>query len=310
MGRYLIIKISRALLTLMAVTTFAFFVLKLSGDPSQIMLSPDTPPEVVEAFRRVWGLDLPIWQQYLQYWQNLLHGDFGHSMRDNRPVLDIVMSRLPATLVLAIPTLILKLSLGVSAGICAALLRNTWADRTIIVASVLGYAVPNFVTGFILVIIFAVNLDWLSTGGYDDLSDMILPVITLGTAGAAVLARFTRSAMVDVLGQPYVRAALAKGLSWRKVVVFHVMPNAAIPTVTIIGLMVGSLIGGAVVVETVFSWPGIGRLLVQSVSNRDLMIVQALLILFSITMVTANLIVDILYGFLDPRVRVQTAAPK
>lgn len=310
MERYLIIKISRALVTLIAVTTFAFFILKLSGDPALIILSPDAPPEVVVAFRRAWGLDLPVWEQYLRYWGNILQGDFGHSMRDNRPVLDLIVSRLPATLVLAIPTLILKVSIGIPAGVCAALMRNSWADRTIIVGSALGYAVPNFVMGFILVIIFAVNLGWLSTGGFDDPTDMILPVITLGTAGAAVIARFTRSAMVDVLGQPYVRAALAKGLPWRKVVIFHVMPNAAIPTVTIIGLMVGSLVGGAVVVETVFSWPGIGRLLVQSVSNRDLMVVQALLIIFSITMVTANLIVDILYGILDPRVRVQATGRK
>ena len=304
-GQYFLVKSARAVVTLVAVTTFAFFVLNASGDPAQIMLSPDTPPEVIEAFRRAWSLDQPLWQQYLRYWGNILQGDFGQSMRDGRPVLDLINERLPATLALAVPALLLKLAVGIPAGVCAALMRNSWLDRATIVVSVLGYSVPNFVMGFVLVIIFAVMLGLVSSGGFDEPSDLILPVITMGTAGAAIIARFTRSAMVDVLGQPYVRAAQAKGLPWAKVVLFHVLPNAAIPTVTIVGLMVGSLVGGAVVVESVFSWPGIGRLLVQSVSNRDLMVVQALLLMIAAAMVTANLTVDLLYGLLDPRVRVQ-----
>jgi peptide/nickel transport system permease protein len=305
MARYFILRFLRALLSLFAVTTFAFFVLMASGDPAEIMLSPDTPTEVVEAFRRTWGLDQPLWQQYLRYWGNIMHGDFGQSMRDGRPALDVILSRLPATLALAIPALCIKVMIGVPAGVCAALMRNTWVDRATIFASVLGYAIPNFVMGFLLVVVFTVKLGGFSSGGFATPNDVVLPAITLGTAGAAIIARFTRSAMVDVLGQPYVRAAQAKGLPWRRVVVRHVLPNAAIPTVTIIGLMVAGLVGGAVVVETVFSWPGVGRLLVQSVSTRDLMVVQALLLMIAAAVVTANLIVDLLYGVLDPRVRVQ-----
>lgn len=305
MGRYLLIKGVRAACTLLAVVTFAFIVLNATGDPSQIILSPDTPPEVIDAFRKTWKLDQPLWQQYVGYWANIAQGDFGLSMRDGRPALELIAERLPATLALTIPALFFKLLVGITAGVWAALNRNTWIDRVTIVTSVFGYAVPNFVMGFLLVVLFGVTLGWSSTGGFNQPSDVILPVITLGTAGAAILARFTRSAMVDVLGQPYVRAAKAKGLSWRQVVLWHVLPNAAIPIITITGLMIGSLVAGAVVVESVFTWPGIGRLLVQSVANRDLMVVQAMLLLIAFSMVSANFLIDLLYGLLDPRVRVQ-----
>ena len=304
MARYLLTKLLRALLTIVAVVTFAFLTLRAAGDPAIVMLPPDTPPEVLDAFRRQWGLDLPLWQQYLAYWANILHGNFGVSMRESRPALDLVMNRLPATLMLMIPALFFKVLIGVPAGIIAALNRNTWIDRLTIVCAVLGHAVPNFVMGFLLVILFSVSLQWLATGGFQKPTDLILPMLTLGTAGAAVIARFTRSAMVEVLGQPYVRAAQAKGLTWRRVILTHVLPNAAIPTLTIIGLMVGSLVAGAVVVESVFSWPGVGRLLVLSVSTRDLPVVQTLLILIAGAMVVANLTVDFLYGVIDPRVRV------
>lgn len=307
MGKYLLVKGFRAALTIIAVVTFAFLALNAAGDPAQVMLSPDTPPEAIEAFRKAWGLDRPLWQQYLAYWGNILQGNFGISMRDGRPALQLVLDRLPATLALTVPALLFKVAVGVPAGIVAALNRNSWIDRLTIAGSVLSYAVPNFVLGFLLVIVFAVNLRWLSSGGFDDPLDLVLPMLTLGASGAAVIARFTRSAMVEVLGQPYVRAAQAKGLPWSQVVLTHVLPNAAIPTLTIIGLMIGSLVAGAVVVETVFSWPGIGRLLVISVTSRDLSVVQALLILIAASMVLANLTIDFLYGVIDPRVRV--AAP-
>lgn len=303
-GRFLLTKLMRGLVTIVAVVTFAFLALHAAGDPATIMLSPDTPPDVLDAFRRQWGLDQPLWNQYLAYWSNILQGDFGTSMRDGRPALELVLDRLPATLALMVPALFFKVAIGIPAGVAAALNRNTWIDRLTIAGAVLGHAVPNFVMGFVLVILFSVTLRWFASGGFEKPSDLILPVLTLGTAGAAVIARFTRSAMVEVLGQPYVRAAKAKGLPWRQVVLTHVLPNAAIPTLTIIGLMVGSLVAGAVVVETVFSWPGIGRLLVLSVSSRDLTVVQTLLILIAATMVVANMTVDLLYGVVDPRVRV------
>ena len=176
------------------------------------------------------------------------------------------------------------------------------------IGAVAGFTVPSFVLGLVLVLIFAVQLGWLPSGGQETWRHAILPIVTLGVGGAAVLARFTRSAMLEVLGQPYIRTASAKGVSWRTVVLSHALPNAAIPTVTIIGFMVGTLIAGAVVVESVFSWPGVGRLLVVAVANRDLAVVQSILLLVAATMVTSNLIVDFLYGFLDPRLRNREAA--
>lgn len=303
MMRYILIKLLRALACLLAVIFFTFTILNLAGDPATVILSPDAPPEVIAAFRKSWGLDQPIWLQFVQYCINVLHGDFGRSMRGGQQALEMVMDRLPATLALTIPALILKVVLGISAGIFAALNRGSLADRLTVTLAVAGHTVPNFVLGFLLVLVFAVGLHWLPSGGFSGLPDLVLPVVTLALSGAAIIARFTRSAMIDVLGQPYVRAARAKGLPWIEVVIRHALPNAAIPTVTVIGLMVGSIVAGAVVVESVFSWPGIGRLLVVSVSSRDLPVVQAILILMASCMIAANLIVDLLYGLLDPRIR-------
>ena len=300
-------RLARAALTIAMVVTFAFIVLRLSGDPAQIIMGADAPPEAVEAFRAAWGLDEPIWFQYLSYFWAILQGDLGRSMRDGRDAIVLVTERIPATLALTLPALTIKICLGIPAGIYAALHRNSLADRMVMIIAVAGFTVPSFVLGLLLVLVFAVQLGWLPSGGQESWRHGILPVITLGLGGAAVLARFTRSAMLEVLGQPYIRTASAKGVPWRAVVTGHALPNAAIPTVTIIGFMVGTLIAGAVVVESVFSWPGVGRLLVVAVANRDLAVVQCILLLVAITMVCANLIVDLLYGLLDPRLR---AAPR
>jgi peptide/nickel transport system permease protein len=308
MIRFALSRLLRAALTIAAVVTFAFVVLRLSGDPAQLIMSDDAPPEVIAAFRAAWGLDRPLWQQYLAYFVQAAQGNLGQSMRDGRPAVELVMERVPATLALTLPAFALKLLLGIPAGILAALKRDTWIDRATMAVSVAGFTVPSFVLGLLLVLLFAVTLGWLPSGGQESWRHAILPVITLGLAGAAVLARFTRSAMLEVLGQPYIRAASAKGLTWRRVVTEHALPNAAIPTVTIVGFMVGSLIAGAVVVESVFSWPGIGRLLVVSVANRDLAVVQTILLLVAATMVAANLVVDLLYGWIDPRLRTPRAA--
>ena len=303
MLRFLSLRLLRAALTIVMVVTFAFIVLRLSGDPAQIIMGADAPPEAVEAFRAAWGLDEPLWIQYLSYFWAILQGDLGRSMRDGRDAIVLVTERIPSTLALTLPALLIKIGLGVPAGIYAALHRNSLADRMVMVVAVAGFTVPSFVLGLVLVLVFAVQLGWLPSGGQESWRHAILPVITLGIGGAAVLARFTRSAMLEVLGQPYIRAASAKGVPWRAVVTRHALPNAAIPTVTIIGFMVGSLIAGAVVVESVFSWPGVGRLLVVAVGNRDLAVVQCILLLVAATMVCANLVVDLLYGLLDPRLR-------
>ena len=303
MLRFIAGRLLRAALTIIMVVTFAFVVLRLSGDPALLILSVDAPPEAVAAFREAWGLDRPLWVQYLSYFGAILQGDLGQSMRDGRDAIDLVAERIPATLALTLPALALKIGIGIPAGIHAALHRNSATDRVVMVMAVAGFAVPSFVLGLLLVLVFAVQLGWLPSGGQESWRHAILPVITLGVGGAAVLARFTRSAMLEVLGQPYIRTASAKGVPWRSVVRGHALPNAAIPTVTILGFMVGSLIAGAVVVESVFSWPGVGRLLVVAVSNRDLAVVQCILLLVAATMVTSNFIVDLLYGMLDPRLR-------
>ena len=307
MLRFFAIRFVRALITIVLVVTFAFIVLRLSGDPAQIILGPEAPPEVVAAFRKAWGLDDPIWQQYLRYFGAIAQGELGRSMRDGRAAIELVAERIPATLALTLPALLIKICVGMAAGIYAALHRGGLADRVVMMLSVAGFTIPSFVLGLSLVLVFAVKLGWLPSGGNDSWRHAILPILTLGIGGAAVLARFTRSAMLEVLGQPYIRTASAKGVPWRRVVTGHALPNAAIPTVTIVGFMVGTLIAGAVVVESVFSWPGVGRLLVVAVANRDLAVVQCILLLVAATMVVSNLVVDFLYGFLDPRLRQGTA---
>ena len=303
MIRYLALRLARAALTIALVVSFAFVVLRLSGDPALTIMSPEAPPEAIAAFRRAWGLDQPIWVQYLRYFGAILQGELGQSMRDGRPALTIVLERIPATLLLTIPALLLKVGIGVPAGIYAALHRNSMTDRLVMALSVAGFTVPSFVLGLVLVLIFAVKLGWLPSGGQDSWRSLVLPVVTMSLGGAGVLARFTRSAMLEVLGQPYIRTASAKGVPWGAVVRGHALPNAAVPVVTIVGFMVGSLIAGAVVVESVFSWPGVGRLMVVAVANRDLAVVQCILLLVASTMVASNLIVDLFYGVLDPRLR-------
>lgn len=303
MLRFFFIRLCRAALTVALVVTFAFIVLRMSGDPALIIMSVDAPPEAIAAFRKAWGLDDPIWLQYLRYFSAIGQGELGQSMRDGRPAMQLVLERIPATLALTLPALALKLGIGIPAGIYAALHRDSLMDRIVMVTAVAGFTVPSFVLGLVLVLVFSVQLGWLPSGGQESWRHAILPVLTLGIGGAAVLARFTRSAMLEVLGQSYIRTASAKGVPWPRVVRGHALPNAAVPTVTVVGFMVGSLIAGAVVVESVFSWPGVGRLLVVAVANRDLAVVQCVLLLVAMTMVSANLIVDLLYGVLDPRLR-------
>ncbi len=307
MIRFVLTRLFRALITILAVVTFAFIVLRMSGDPAQVMLGPDVPQESIDAFRAAWGLDRPLWIQYLAYIKSIFSGDFGVSMRDKASALQLVIERVPATLQLTIPALLLKLAIGIPAGVYAALHRQSTIDRGVILAAIFGFTIPSFVMGLLLVLIFSVILGVLPSGGQDTWMHGILPTLTMSIGGIGILARFSRSAMIEVMGQPYIRTASAKGLKWPDVVWRHALPNAAVPIVTIVGFMVGSLIAGAVVVESIFSWPGIGRLLVVSVTNRDLAVVQCILLIIAAAMVLSNLVVDLLYGWLDPRLRSQTA---
>jgi peptide/nickel transport system permease protein len=305
---FILQRLIRAVLTLVLVMTFAFLVLRLSGDPAIILLGPDAPQDAIEAFRARWGLNDPLWKQYLAYIAQLFTFDFGVSMRDQVPALDLVLSRIPATLSITLPAMLLKLAIGIPAGVLAALYRQSLIDRGVILISILGFTIPSFVLALVLVLIFAVTLGWLPSGGQDTIWHAILPIATLSVGGIGVMARFSRSAMIEVLGQPYIRTAMAKGLSWRDVVWKHALPNASVPIVTLVGFMIGSLIAGAAVVESIFSWPGVGRLIVTSVANRDLAVVQALLLVIAGSMILANLAVDLAYGLLDPRLRNARAA--
>jgi peptide/nickel transport system permease protein len=228
-------------------------------------------------------------------------------MRDKASAMQLVIDRIPTTLQLTIPALFLKVVIGIPAGVYAALHRQSAVDRGVILAAIFGFTIPSFVMGLLLVLIFSITLGLLPSGGQDTWQHGILPTLTMSIGGIGILARFSRSAMIEVMSQPYIRTASAKGMAWQDVVWRHALPNAAVPIVTIVGFMVGSLIAGAVVVESIFSWPGIGRLLVVSVTNRDLAVVQCILLMIAATMVVSNLIVDLLYGWLDPRLRAQSA---
>jgi peptide/nickel transport system permease protein len=303
MVRFWSVKAARTLLTLWFVVTFAFIVLRVSGDPVQSLLGPDATIEEIAQFREIWGLDRPLPEQYLRYVVQMASGEFGTSYRDGRSVTEIIAERVPWTVLLGLSAYAVAILVGVPAGIVAALRRGSALDRLVMGFAVFGFALPNFFLGILLILLFSLTLQWLPSSGTGSILHLLMPAATLGVYTAGTLARFTRSAMLEVLDKPYMRAAAAKGAPPLYRVLRHALPNAAIPIVTVIGLNLGALVGGAVVVETVFAWPGIGRLLVTAVTSRDLAVVQALVLLVAATMVAANLAVDLLYGLLDPRIR-------
>lgn len=303
MTRFWLIKFARTFVTLWFVVTFTFVVLRTSGDPVMALVGPDALPEEIEQFRRQWGLDQPMIVQYLRYIGQMATGQFGESLRNGRPVMEIIMERVPWTLLLGGCSFLLAAVIGIPAGIAAALRRGKFLDRAVMAIAVFGFALPNFFMGILMILLFSLVLQILPSSGTGTFWHLVMPVLTLSTFTAGTLARFTRSAMLEVLEKPYMRAAAAKGVpAWRRIM-FHAFPNAAIPIVTIVGLNLGQLIAGAIVVETVFAWPGIGRLLVTAVSARDLAVVQGLALVIAATMVLANLAVDLIYGLLDPRIR-------
>lgn len=306
-ARLTAIKTLRGFVTVLILLTLVFVVLRLSGDPLDAMLGPEADPEIIDYYQALYGLDRPLWEQYLRFFAGIAQGDLGRSFLDERDALDVVLERVPHTLQLGGTSLAFALLLGIPLGIVAALKRNSAIDRFTMGFAVLGFSLPNFFLGILMILGFAMTLRWLPSSGYGTWQHMVMPVITLGTAAAGQLARFARSSMLEVLNQPYIRAARAKGVPWWRVISWHAVPNAAIPVVTILGFRLGDLIAGSVVTETVFGWPGVGRLLITSVSARDLAIVQTIIILVGVTMVTANLLVDLLYGWLDPRLRTASA---
>ena len=305
MGALLILrKLFRALLTILVLVTFVFVILRLSGDPAAQMLGTDVSNDAYEIFRRRWGLDLPIWKQYLIYLVNITKGDFGPSlMAGGQDALSVVLERLPKTLWLMGLTSLFTFMIGIPVGIYASLRHHSRIDRMIMTVSVASFSLPHFVSGILLIMLCAVFWQILPSSGSETPAHYILPVLTMATSDAAIFARFSRSAMLETLGAEYMRTAQAKGLRWALAVRRHAFPNAIIPIVTISGWYLGRNIAAATITENVFAWPGLGRLLVTSVENRDMAVVQAIVMLVGFTLVTANLLVDLSYGWLDPRIR-------
>jgi ABC-type dipeptide/oligopeptide/nickel transport system permease component len=300
---YVVRKVFHTAFVALGVVTLVFAALRLSGDPAATMLPGDASVEELVALRHQLGLDRPLWLQYVQFLGGALTGDFGTSFRHQQPALPLVLERLPATLELAGAALALAVVLALPLGILAAVYRGRLLDVLAMAFAVVGQATPYFWMGIMLILVVSVELGWLPTSGRGGLERLILPTVTLGTHFAASLARLTRTSMLEVLGQQFVTTARAKGLSERSVVLAHALKNAAVPVVTLIGLQFGTLLGGAVVTETIFAWPGVGRLAVQSVFVRDYPVVQAGVFVLALTFVAINLLVDLLYGVLDPRIR-------
>lgn len=292
----------RILLTAWAAATFVFIMLRLAGDPVAALIPNDLPQDIIDTYRQRFGLDQSLFQQYLNYLWALLRGDFGYSFRTGEPALNLVLERLPATLILTGTALLVAIIVGVPMGIAAALKRDTVIDRTLMGFSVFGFAMPNFFFGILMILLFTLQLRWLPSSGFETASSLIMPALTLGFAASGAYARMTRSSLLEVLSLPFMETARAKGLTSSRVLVVHGLRAILIPLVTLLGFSIGAMISGAIVTETVFSWPGIGRLLVVSVSERDLAVVQLVVVLSAVAMAFSNAVIDIMLGILDPRI--------
>jgi ABC-type dipeptide/oligopeptide/nickel transport system permease component len=290
-------------LVAVGVVTLVFVALRLSGDPAASMLPGDASVDELRDLRHALGLDRSVPAQYVAFLRDAVRGDFGESIRHQQPAFGLVLERLPATLELAFAALVLAVVVALPLGIVAALYRGRVVDVVAMGFAVVGQATPYFWMGIMLILVVSVELAWLPTSGRGDWRHLILPAVTLGTHFAAAIARLTRTAMLEVLGQQFVTTARAKGLGERRVVLAHALKNAAVPVVTLVGLQFGTLLGGAVVTETIFAWPGVGRLAVQSIFVRDYPVVQAGVLVLALVFVAINLLVDLLYGALDPRIR-------
>ncbi|OZM83285.1 ABC transporter permease [Pseudonocardia sp. MH-G8] len=303
-ARTLLTRLLGAIGVLVAAATVAFLLVRLSGDPVALLLPPDATAEQEATLRASLGLDRPLLVQYLDYLWGLPRLDFGTSLFYDRPVADVLLERIPATLQLAAAAAVIAVVIAVPAGIYAALRRGRAGDTGVMAAVLVGQSTPAFWTGILLVLVFAVQWQVLPASGYGSLEHLVLPAVTLAIYSVAVIARLLRSSLIEVLGSDHIRTARAKGLSTPTIVVSHALRHAALPVITVVGLEVGSLLGGAILTEQVFSWPGIGRLTVEAIGNRDFPLVQAAILFFAATFVVVNLIVDASYAILDPRVRV------
>jgi peptide/nickel transport system permease protein len=304
MTRFILRRLALSIFVVAAVVLLVFSLVFMSGNPAALLLPPDATHEEIAAFSKAMGFDQPFWWQFLRFAGHLLTGDFGRSWRFQEPALPLVLSRLPATLELALAATVLSLVIALPVGVISAVRKDTRLDGVSMVAALLGQSVPGFWLGLMLILIFAVELRWLPTSGRQGLQYLILPALSLGVALAGRNARLVRSSMLEVLNEDYIRTARAKGLPEWRVILKHALKNALLPIITVMGLEFGGLLGGTIITETVFAWPGIGLLAVQAISGRDYPVVQAVVIVGSLSFVLINLGVDLLYTKLDPRISI------
>jgi peptide/nickel transport system permease protein len=304
MIRHLLLRFLLILPAVWLILTMVFLLVHIvPGDPVEQMLGPDAQAADVQQLRHNLGFDLPLGEQYVRYLQGLFTGDLGRSFRFNASVRSLLLERYPATLELALAALFVCLLIAVPAGMFTANRRGLWSDRVVSVVTLLGLSVPNFALGPLLILLFSVELGWLPVSGRGGFGHLLLPAATLGAALAAIMTRMVRGSMLEELSSDYVRTARAKGLPESRVLLHHAFPNALIPIITVVGLQFGSLLAGAIVTETIFSWPGVGRLTVQAIQSRDYPLLQGCILAIALSYVVVNLLTDLLYAVVDPRVR-------
>lgn len=303
MLRYILQRLGQSVLVMFGVSLLIFFSLHLTGDPAAVMMPPGSSQQEIEHFRHSMGFDRPLTWQYWHYLTDVLQGNLGESLRYSQPVTELIGQRVPATLLLAITALLWSTLVGLLLGIISALYQNTPWDLVSRLLAFSGQAVPVFWLGLLLIIAFSLHLRWLPSSGYGTASHLVMPAISLGAYYMSAIARLIRASLIDVLQQDYIRTARAKGLSRWRILVRHGLRNALIPVITVQGMYFASLLGGALVTEIIFSWPGIGRLAVQAIQNRDFPLVQAIVLLAAAVFVGINLIIDLLYVVLNPRIR-------
>lgn len=303
MTQYLLRRITYSLIALVMIASLMFVLLRLTGDPATATLGAEASPAAVESFRHEWGLDRPVWEQYAVFVSHVVRGDFGVSFRSLQPALKLVVERLPNTVQLALAAMAVTLIIAVPLGTLAALRKDRPVDAAAMSFAVVGQSIPGFFLGIVLILIFAVQLRWLPVAGGQGFASLILPAVALGVSGAGLVSRLLRSSLAEAMRGDYVRTARSKGLHERVVLLRHALKNALLPVVTVLGLQMGHLFGGAVIAEVVFSYPGIGLLLNQAIFNADFAVVQAAVTMIGAVVIVLNLLTDLLYAFLNPRIR-------
>lgn len=303
MARFLLSRLGQAALTLFGVLTIIFFAVRLAGNPARLLVPQNATGADIERLTRQLGLDKPVWRQYLTFLSHAVQGNLGYSYVQGESALHIVVQHFPNTVELAVTALIIAIVVGGPIGVCSALYRGRWPERALMPVILVGQSMPAFWSGLLLILIFSVHLHWFPSSGQAGPGSLVLPAVTLSLFSLATVARMTRVAFLEHLEREYVRTAQAKGARRLRVLAGHVLRNACLPVLTIVGLEAGNLLGGAVIVETIFAWPGMGQLTVQSVDNLDFPTIEAIVLFASTVYILANLVVDLLYGVVDPRLR-------